>query len=59
MKDPLNTDPEPSKPPSPTPEEDWKDIAGYQNIAQLGETNFDTFVKEHNSVLVMFYAPCK
>jgi len=59
MKDPLNTEPEPSKPPAPSPEEHWNDVAGYQNINFLGDTTFDSFVKEHNSVLVMFYAPCK
>ncbi|XP_052805194.1 protein disulfide-isomerase A5-like [Mya arenaria] len=57
MRDPLNTDPEPSKPPAPSQEEHWNDVAGYENIHFLGEATFDTFIQEHSSVLVMFYAP--
>lgn len=59
MKDPLNTEPEPSKPPSPSPEEHWSDVTGNQNIVFPSADNFDSFLKGHNSVLVMFYAPCK
>lgn len=59
MKDPLNTDPEASKPPPPSQEENWIDVTGHENIHYLGEANFDSFMKEHNSVLVMFYAPCE
>lgn len=59
MKDPSGTDPESSKPPVPSQEENWSDVTGYQNIHFLGEANFDRFIKEHNSVLVMFYAPCE
>ncbi|WAR04249.1 PDIA5-like protein [Mya arenaria] len=59
MRDPLNTDPEPSKPPAPSQEEHWNDVAGYENIHFLGEATFDTFIQEHSSVLVMFYAPLK
>ncbi|XP_060583219.1 protein disulfide-isomerase A5-like [Ruditapes philippinarum] len=57
MKDPLNTEPEPSKPPSPSPEEHWSDVTGFQNVAFPSGDNFENFIKEHNSVLVMFYAP--
>ncbi|KAH3868542.1 protein disulfide-isomerase A5-like [Dreissena polymorpha] len=57
MKDPLNTEPEPSTPPAPSPEEHWSDVAGYQNVHFLREATFESFIKEHNSVLVMFYAP--
>lgn len=59
MKDPLNTEPDPSTPPAPSQEEHWSDVTGYQNIAFLKADNFDSFLTEHDSVLVMFYAPCK
>jgi len=59
MKDPLNTDPEASKPPAPSQQENWSEVVGNENINFLGEANFDSFIKEHNSALVMFYAPCK
>ena len=29
------------------------------NVAHLTGDDFDQFVQQHNSVLVMFYAPCK
>ena len=59
MKDPLNSDPEPSQPPAPAPEEQWKDVEGYENIALLTVNTFEAFIKRHSTVLVMFYAPCK
>ena len=37
----------------------WADIAGGDDISHLTNDNFDTFISEHESVLVMFYAPCK
>ncbi|KAL4228418.1 Protein disulfide-isomerase A5 [Mactra antiquata] len=55
MKDPLNTDT--SAPPAPSQEEHWSDVTGYQNVAFLKGDNFDSFLQEYNSVLVMFYAP--
>lgn len=29
------------------------------DVIHLSGSNFDQFVQAHNSVLVMFYAPCK
>ncbi|CAH3172769.1 unnamed protein product [Porites evermanni] len=49
MKDPSEG------PPSPPPEPEWKDIPSAVN--HLTENTFDMFVREHESVLVMFYAP--
>ena len=51
MKDPSEG------PPSPPAEPEWKDIPSAVN--HLTENTFDMFVREHESVLVMFYAPCK
>ncbi|XP_013389215.1 protein disulfide-isomerase A5-like [Lingula anatina] len=58
MKDPNN--PEGSTPPPPpqqTPEEQWADVAGAENLNHLTSGTFEAFVKENPSVLVMFYAP--
>ena len=46
-------------PPPPSPETHWTDVEGAENIHHLTETNFESFIREHESVLVMFYAPCK
>ncbi|KAK6181656.1 hypothetical protein SNE40_009469 [Patella caerulea] len=35
----------------------WKELEGYENVHYLSTANFDTFLKEHKSVLIMFYAP--
>lgn len=44
-------------PPLPPPELEWKDIPSH--VHHLTDDTFDAFVKRHDSVLVMFYAPCK
>ena len=44
-------------PPPPPPEPEWQDIPSH--VHHLTDDIFDEFVKEHDSVLVMFYAPCK
>ena len=44
-------------PPPPSPEPEWKDIPSY--VTHLTDDTFDKFVKTHDSVLVMFYAPCE
>lgn len=44
-------------PPPPPPEPEWKDVPSRVN--HLTEDTFDDFMKTHDSVLVMFYAPCK
>jgi protein disulfide isomerase family A protein 5 len=36
----------------------WEDEENVQ-VTFLNDNNFNTFIKEHKSVLVMFYAPCK
>lgn len=56
MKDPLSTE-TPQQPPAPAPEEQWMDIDGHEHLHYLGAHNFDTFLENHESVLVMFYAP--
>jgi len=39
-------------------EEFWKSLPGAENVALLfGEAEFEEFIKQHKSVLVMFYAP--
>ncbi len=58
MKDPQN--PMASLPPPPPPPDQlWADVAGAEHLVHLTQANFDSFVAEHASVLVMFYAPCK
>lgn len=58
MNDPAN--PVASLPPStPTPEEQWKDITGHEDLEILTEANFDTISQQYETMLVMFYAPCK
>ncbi|XP_078376471.1 putative protein disulfide-isomerase A4 isoform X1 [Oculina patagonica] len=42
-------------PPPPPPEPEWKDVPS--RITHLSDDTFDNFVKTHDSVLVMFYAP--
>ncbi|KAJ7391851.1 Protein disulfide-isomerase A5 [Desmophyllum pertusum] len=42
-------------PAPPPPEPEWKDIPSRVN--HLTEDTFDEFMKTHDSVLVMFYAP--
>ena len=59
MKDPLSTETPQQQPPAPAPEEQWLDIDGHEYLHYLGAQNFDTFLQNHDSVLVMFYAPCK
>ncbi|XP_052091657.1 protein disulfide-isomerase A5-like [Mytilus californianus] len=57
MNDPQNPGASPSQPPPEAPEEQWKEITGYRNIHFPTGSSFDSFIKQHNSVLVMFYAP--
>ena len=57
MKDPSN--PNPGKPPTPSPEAHWSDAEGHENVKHLTAENFESALAEHKSVLVMFYAPCK
>ena len=60
MKDPLNTEShQQPPPPAPSPEEQWQDIEGHEDLHYLGAHNIDAFLQTHDSVLVMFYAPCK
>ena len=58
MQDPDS--PVNGEPPSPpSPEEEWGSFAGAEHLTHLTDSNFDAFVKKTDSVLVMFYAPCK
>lgn len=47
---------------SPTPpkaaEKDASLFDEDSNVEHLSKMNFDSFLAEHSSVLVMFYAPC-
>uniref|UniRef100_G1LDS5 Thioredoxin domain-containing protein n=1 Tax=Ailuropoda melanoleuca TaxID=9646 RepID=G1LDS5_AILME len=46
------------QPPQPqAPETPWADEGG--SVYHLTDEDFDQFVKEHSSVLVMFHAPCE
>lgn len=46
------------QPPQPqVPETPWADEGG--SVYHLTDEDFDQFVKEHASVLVMFHAPCE
>jgi hypothetical protein len=51
MEDPQN----PPKPPAD--EEQWSDEPSA--VEHLTDGNFDDFLSKHDSVLVMFYAPCE
>lgn len=42
-------------PPPPPPEPQWSDVPSH--VHHLTDDNFDEFMEEHDSVLVMFYAP--
>lgn len=54
------TDPENPKKKAPPPAEDmWADAVGSENVVKLTTVDFDKFIQNNPSVLVMFYAPCK
>lgn len=58
LEDPEN--PKHGEPPAPpSPSEEWAGLDGAQYLNHLTENSFDAFVKKKDSVLVMFYAPCK
>lgn len=59
MKDPSNPGATPPPPPADPPEKQWADIKGMENLHFPTASNFDTFIQDHKSVLVMFYAPCE
>jgi hypothetical protein len=42
-----------------TPPDDWSSHPGYEHVHMLSESDTDEFLKSHESVLVVFYAPCK
>ena len=49
---------DPKEGPPPPPEEAaWSDTPS--KVHHLSDSDFDVFIKDHKSVLVMFYAPCK
>lgn len=47
----------PQPPQSKTPEVPWSESGSA--VFHLTDESFDTFLDEHPSVLVMFYAPCE
>ena len=44
-------------PPPPPQEPAWSDSPS--KVHHLTDNDFDSFLEEHKSVLVMFYAPCE
>ena len=58
MKDPQNPGATPPPPAAEPPEKQWEGVNGMENLHFLTDDNFDSFVQEEKSVLVMFYAPC-
>ncbi|KAK7478534.1 hypothetical protein BaRGS_00030206, partial [Batillaria attramentaria] len=61
MRDPLSPSPAPPQaapqPNQAQPGDDWAEVEGRENVAYLTSANFDAFLQEQPSVLVMFYAP--
>lgn len=58
MKDPQN--PLSTAPPiPPSPEEQWSAVEGAEHIRHLTDATFNDFISQQESILVMFYAPCK
>ena len=57
MNDPKN--PLPAVPPTVDPRDQWSDVTGGESIKHLTSSNFDEWMATADSVLVMFYAPCK
>ncbi len=47
----------PQPPKEPEVEAEWADAEN--DVVHLTETTFEEYIASHNSVLVMFYAPCK
>lgn len=47
----------PEPPKEKEKEKSWSEEEGIE-VTFLTDDNFDTFINEHNSVLVKFYAPC-
>jgi hypothetical protein len=47
----------PKPPEEPKQEAEWADEPS--EVVHLLDDNFEAYIKEHPSVLVMFYAPCK
>ena len=48
----------PQEPPkAPPAEKQWSDEPSF--VEHLTDGNFQAFIQSHDSVLVMFYAPCK
>nr|WDU65913.1 putative disulfide isomerase Tcis_disulfideisomerase_A5like [Tityus cisandinus] len=46
-----------SLPHDTSPEHWWAEIDGADNLNHLTASNFDNFINQHSSVLIMFYAP--
>ncbi|XP_021377087.1 protein disulfide-isomerase A5-like [Mizuhopecten yessoensis] len=57
MSDPQNPGASPPAPAVETPAQQWAEVVGMENLRFLTTDSFDGFMKEHSSVLVMFYAP--
>ncbi|XP_060077241.1 protein disulfide-isomerase A5-like [Ylistrum balloti] len=57
MSDPQNPGASPPAPAVETPAQQWAEVVGMENLRFLTTDSFDSFLQEHNSVLVMFYAP--
>lgn len=44
-------------PPPPPPEPEWSEETS--TVRHLTDDDFDDVINSHDSVLVMFYAPCR
>ena len=56
-KDFINFMRDPQEKPPPPQDPEWSDSPS--KVHHLSDSDFDSFMKDHKSVLVMFYAPCK
>ncbi|XP_070546710.1 protein disulfide-isomerase A5-like isoform X1 [Ptychodera flava] len=55
MSNPSNANPTPT--PKEQTEDFWENLEGGENVHHLTDSNFQEFIQQHWSVLVMFYAP--
>ncbi|XP_054751410.2 protein disulfide-isomerase A5-like [Lytechinus pictus] len=57
MENQLSPGAAPSQPPPPPPEDFWAELDGGENVFQLDDVSFISFIASNPSVLVMFFAP--
>jgi hypothetical protein len=59
MKNPLSPVDGASATHEKTDKEEWGKYEGAENLIHLVDDTFDAFISSGDSVLVMFYAPCR